>query len=182
MGSASTSVTDRAHWPERTTVVEGLMTDTFKATAVLLAQAAAGDQRAWDALVEQHSRLLWSVARSYRLDQADAADIVQTAWLRLVAADEVALDIVDEAAEPLDAGLIVDERNAELWRAFRRLPERCQRLLRIAVAMPQAYDEVSAALQMPVGSIGPTRKRCLTQLRTLLDGTGLADGADAGAQ
>ncbi len=195
------------------------MTDTFKATAVLLAQAAAGDQRAWDALVEQHSRLLWSVARSYRLDQADAADIVQTAWLRLVehldriedptrligwlvtttrreclrvlrrsgrerlvAADEGALDIVDEAAEPLDAGLIVDERNAELWRAFRRLPERCQRLLRIAVAMPQAYDEVSAALQMPVGSIGPTRKRCLTQLRTLLDGTGLADGADAGAQ
>jgi RNA polymerase sigma factor (sigma-70 family) len=213
------SVTDRAHWRERTTVVEGLMTDTFKATALLLAQAAAGDQRAWDALVEQHSRLLWSVARSYRLDQADAADIVQTAWLRLVehldriedptrligwlvtttrreclrvlrrsgrerlvAADEGALDIVDEAAEPLDAGLIVDERNAELWRAFRRLPERCQRLLRIAVAMPQAYDEVSAALQMPVGSIGPTRKRCLTQLRTLLDGTGLADGADAGAQ
>jgi RNA polymerase sigma factor (sigma-70 family) len=219
MGWPLTSVTDRAHWPDTTTVVEGLMTDTFSATAVLLAQAAAGDQRAWDALVEQHSRLLWAVARSYRLDHADAADVVQTTWLRLVehlsriedpsrlvgwlvtttrreclrvlrrsgrerlvAADEGALDLADEAAEPLDAGLILDERNAELWRAFRQLPERCQRLLRIAVALPQAYDEVSAALQMPIGSIGPTRKRCLIQLRTLLDATGLAGGTDAEAR
>jgi RNA polymerase sigma factor (sigma-70 family) len=195
------------------------MTDTFSATAVLLAQAADGDQRAWDALVEQHSRLLWAVARSYRLDQADAADVVQTAWLRLVehlhriedparlvgwlvtttrreclrvlrrsgrerlvATEEGALDVVDETAEPLDTRLINDERNAELWQAFGRLPERCQRLLRIAVAMPKAYDEVSAALDMPVGSIGPTRARCLARLRTLLGGTGLAGDADTGAR
>jgi len=195
------------------------MTDTFSATAVLLAQAAGGDQRAWDALVEQHSRLLWAVARSYRLDQADAADVVQTTWLRLVehlsriedpsrlvgwlvtttrreclrvlrrsgrerlvSADDGALDLVDETVEPLDTRLINDERNAELWRAFGRLPERCQRLLRIAVAMPKAYDEVSAVLGMPVGSIGPTRARCLARLRTLVDGTGLADGADTGAR
>jgi RNA polymerase sigma factor (sigma-70 family) len=201
------------------TVVEGRMTDTFRATAVLLAHATAGDQRAWDALVEQHARLLWAVARSYRLDQADAADVVQTTWLRLVehldriedpsrlvgwlvtttrreclrvlrrsgrerlvSADEGTLDIADEAAPPLDAGLINDERNAELWRAFGQLPERCQRLLRIAVAMPKAYDEVSAALGMPVGSIGPTRARCLTRLRALLDGTGLAGGLDTGAR
>jgi RNA polymerase sigma factor (sigma-70 family) len=204
---------------ERTTAVEELMTDTFGATAVLLAQAAAGDQRAWDALVEQHSRLLWAVARSYRLDQADAADVVQTTWLRLVehldriedpsrlvgwlvtttrreclrvlrrsgrerlvAADEGALDVVDESIEPLDAGLILDERNAELWQAFSRLSVRCQQLLRIAVANPKAYDEVSAALGMPIGSIGPTRGRCLNRLRTLLDGTGLANGGDTGAQ
>jgi RNA polymerase sigma factor (sigma-70 family) len=195
------------------------MTDTFGATAVLLAQAVGGDQRAWDALVEQHSRLLWAVARSYRLDQADAADVVQTTWLRLVEhldriedpsrlvgwlvtttrreclrvlrrsgrerlvpADEGTLDVVDESIEPLDAGLIIDERNAELWNAFSRLPERCQQLLRIAVAIPQAYDVVSAALGMPVGSIGPTRARCLARLRTLLDGTGLANGGDTEAR
>jgi RNA polymerase sigma factor (sigma-70 family) len=205
--------------PESTIVVEVPMTDTFSATAVLLAQAAGGDQRAWDALVAQHGRLLWAVARSYRLDQADAADVVQTAWLRLVehldriedpsrlvgwlvtttrreclrvlrrsgrerlvSADEWAADVADDALLPLDAGLISDERNAELWGAFSRLPERCQRLLRIAVAMPKSYDEVSAALDMPVGSIGPTRARCLTRLRVLLEGTGLADGADLGAR
>jgi len=195
------------------------MTDTFGATAVLLAQAVAGDQRAWDALVEQHSRLLWAVARSYRLDQADAADVVQTTWLRLVEhldriedpsrlvgwlvtttrreclrvlrrsgrerlvpSDEGALDVVDESIEPLDAGLILDERNAELWQAFSRLSLRCQQLLRIAVANPKAYDEVSTALGMPIGSIGPTRGRCLARLRTLLDGTGLANGEDTEAR
>jgi RNA polymerase sigma factor (sigma-70 family) len=193
------------------------MTDTFSATGALLAQAAAGDERAWNALVAQHTRLLWSVARSYRLDQADAADVVQTTWLRLlehlsriedptrlvgwlvttarreclrvlrrsgrerlIVDEDAALDLPDDDAEPVEAQLITNERNATLWRAFRRLPERCQRLLRIAVAMPQAYDEVSAALNMPVGSIGPTRARCLVQLRKLLDGSGLNGSEDVG--
>ena len=33
---------------------------------------------------------------------------------------------------------------------------------------PPRYDEISAALDMPVGSIGPTRGRCIAQLRELL--------------
>jgi RNA polymerase sigma factor (sigma-70 family) len=192
------------------------MTDTFSATGALLAQAAAGDERSWHALVEQHTRLLWSVARSYRLDQADAADVVQTTWLRLlehldriedptrlvgwlvttarreclrvlrrsgrerlIVDEDSAQDVVDEA-EPVETRLITNERNAALWHAFRRLPERCQRLLRIAVAMPKAYDEVSAAMNMPVGSIGPTRARCLSRLRDLLAGSGLTGIEDAG--
>jgi len=191
------------------------MTDTFSATGALLAQAGAGDERAWDALVEQHTRLLWSVARSYRLDQADAADVVQTTWLRLlehldriedpsrlvgwlvttarreclrvlrrsgrerpVADEDTTLEVTDDA-EPVDAHLITSERNAILWRAFLRLPQRCQQLLRIVVAMPQAYHEVSAAMDMPVGSIGPTRARCLSRLRDLLAGSGITD-AEAG--
>jgi RNA polymerase sigma factor (sigma-70 family) len=193
------------------------MTDTFSATGALLAQAAAGDERAWNALVAQHTRLLWSVARSFRLDQADAADVVQTTWLRLlehldriedptrlvgwlvttarreclrvlrrsgrerlIVDEDDALDIPDDDADPVETRLITSERNATLWLAFRRLPERCQRLLRIAVAVPQAYDEVSTALGMPVGSIGPTRARCLVQLRKLLVGTGL-NGSDDGS-
>jgi RNA polymerase sigma factor (sigma-70 family) len=193
------------------------MTDTFSATGALLAQAAAGDERAWNALVDQHTRLLWSVARSFRLDQADAADVVQTTWLRLlehldriedptrlvgwlvttarreclrvlrrsgrerlIVDEDAALDIPDDDADPVETRLITNERNATLWRAFRRLPERCQRLLRVAVAVPQAYDEVSAQLEMPVGSIGPTRARCLDRLRKLLVGTGLNGSDDGG--
>jgi len=187
------------------------MTETFSATAALLAQANAGDQAAWNALVVQHSPILWSVARAHRLDQADAADVVQTTWLRLVehlgriedpdrligwlvtttrreclrtlrrsgrerlAGADSAFDLPDESAEPLDAQLLADERNAALWAAFRQLPERCQRLLRIAVAIPKSYGEVSAALDMPVGSIGPTRARCLSRLRDLLDPAALGD-------
>jgi len=189
------------------------MTDTFSATASLLARAAQGDQRAWDELVDGHSRLLWAVARSFRLDSADANDVVQTTWLRLVehldriedparlvgwlvttarreamrvlrrggrerpAVEDGTLDRADGGA-PVDSGLLLDERNRALWEAYARLGEKCRQLLRVAVYEPQAYDEISAALGMPIGSIGPTRRRCLTQLRTLLEGSVLADGPD----
>jgi RNA polymerase sigma factor (sigma-70 family) len=47
-------------------------------------RAAAGDESAWAELVGRYVNLLWSVARGYRLDTAEAADVVQTTWLRLV--------------------------------------------------------------------------------------------------
>jgi RNA polymerase sigma factor (sigma-70 family) len=49
----------------------------------LVVRATAGDQRAWNELVDRYGRLLWSVARAHQLSQADAADVVQTTWLRL---------------------------------------------------------------------------------------------------
>ena len=49
------------------------------------------------------------------------------------------------------------------------LPERCRRLLRvIAFADRPDYAAVAEALGMPVGSIGPTRGRCLAKLRAQL--------------
>ena len=192
------------------------MTDTFSATASLLGRAAQGDQRAWGELVDQHTSLLYAVARSFRLDAADANDVVQTTWLRLLehldriedparlvgwlvttarrealrvlrrggrerpAMEDSVLDRADDAA-PVDSGLLLDERNQALWSAYRELPEKCRRLLRIAVYEPRAYEEISAVLGMPVGSIGPTRRRCLTQLRALLEGTVLVDGPDGEA-
>jgi RNA polymerase sigma factor (sigma-70 family) len=193
------------------------MTETFSATASLLARAAQGDQRAWDTLVDQHTTLLYAVARSFRLDAADAGDVVQTTWLRLVehldriedptrlvgwlvttarrealrvlrrggrerpAVDDSVIDRADDA-EPVDAALLTDERNRALWTAYRQLSERCRQLLRVAVWEPRAYDEISVALGMPVGSIGPTRRRCLTRLRALLDGTVVADEPDGELQ
>ncbi|MFN0090472.1 MAG: RNA polymerase sigma factor [Acidimicrobiales bacterium] len=50
----------------------------------LLRAAGSGDQRAWDALVDRFANLVWSIARSFRLSTADAADVSQTVWLRLV--------------------------------------------------------------------------------------------------
>jgi len=178
------------------------MTETFSATATLLARAAQGDQRAWNELVDEHSRLLWSVARSFRLDAADANDVVQTTWLRLLehldriedpsrligwlvtTARREAMRVLRRSgrerpvieAPPVDSALLQDERNRALWEAFARLTEKCRQLLRVAVTHPQAYDEISEALGMPIGSIGPTRRRCLTQLRGLLEGTVVVEG------
>jgi RNA polymerase sigma factor (sigma-70 family) len=50
----------------------------------LLAAAAAGDEQAWHGLVERYAPLVASVIRAHRLDRADAADVNQTVWLRLV--------------------------------------------------------------------------------------------------
>lgn len=76
-----------------------------------------------------------------------------------------------EDEEP-DAGVLRDERDAALWHEFRTLSEPCQQLLRVLIAdPPPSYAEVSAALDVPVGSIGPTRQRCLGTLRRRLGST-----------
>lgn len=61
------------------------------------------------------------------------------------------------------ADLDCDQR---LLAAWRRLPERDQRLLRILATSPPPGDgEVASALDMPIDDIGPTRTRSLARLR-----------------
>ncbi|GAA0994929.1 sigma-70 family RNA polymerase sigma factor [Acrocarpospora macrocephala] len=60
-------------------------------------------------------------------------------------------------------------RMRRLLRAFEQLSVRCRRLLRVQLASPPpSYAEVAAGLDMPIGSIGPTRARCLKTLRAKL--------------
>lgn len=91
--------------------------------------------------------------------------------------------IGDDMPEPasqapaVDEQLLRDERDTVLWRAFSRLPERDQALLRMLVGDPlPSYEEIGAALDMRVGSIGPTRARCLERLRREAEGLELAVG------
>lgn len=173
----------------------------------LLRAAAGGDQKAWDALVNRYAALVWAVARGFRLGTADAADVSQATWLRLVERldqirdpealgawlattarrealtllrkrrDVPVADVEPDAPvgddEP-DAPwyrMVVADRDSELWRAFRQLPTRCQEILRLLVIDPaDSYAAAAAALAMPVGSLGPTRSRCLATLRDRLGG------------
>src|ERR1700679_1253369 len=50
----------------------------------LIRAASAGDQDAWSEIVGRFSGLVWATARAHRLTQAQAADVTQTTWLRLV--------------------------------------------------------------------------------------------------
>jgi len=72
-----------------------------------------------------------------------------------------------EAQQPHpNEGLELDERDAALWRSFCRLRDSDQVLLRLLMADPApSYEEISAALEIPIGSIGPTRARALERLR-----------------
>jgi RNA polymerase sigma factor (sigma-70 family) len=66
--------------------------------------------------------------------------------------------------------LLLSERDSALWRSFSRLRPSDQALLRILMADPRpAYEEISAALDIPIGSIGPTRGRALARLREELE-------------
>jgi RNA polymerase sigma factor (sigma-70 family) len=166
----------------------------------LISAANEGDEAAWAAIVDRFAGLVWATARSHRLAAAEAADVAQTTWLRLVEnldrikdperlgawlattarreclrhirlqSREVTTgeDALFEAPsdDRADQRLIARERNAAVRRAFTRISERCQGLLRmLAAPEPFTYEEISAATGMAIGAIGPTRARCLDQLR-----------------
>jgi RNA polymerase sigma factor (sigma-70 family) len=168
---------------------------------VLVRRAAAGDERAWNALVERFEGVVRGVARGHRLSGSDAADVAQTTWLRLVeklpqldspervgawlattARNECLRvlrarrrmvpagheDFLAEEADDRDveAELIAGERERAVRDALHALPARQRALLRLIASEPApSYDEISTALGMPVGSIGPTRQRALERLR-----------------
>ena len=74
--------------------------------------------------------------------------------------------IPDEHAGTAEQELLLTERHAALREAFSRLPPDCQRLIALLVEDPPVpYAQISATLGIPVGSIGPSRGRCLDKLR-----------------
>ena len=166
----------------------------------LIRSASEGDQAAWSEIVERFSGLVWATARAHRLAPAEAADVTQTTWLRLVENLDRIQDperlgawlattarreclrmirlhgrevmIEDEgffeapAGESVDARLLRSERAEAVRRAFARIGERCQALLRLLASPTEpSYEEIGAALGIPIGAIGPTRARCLEKLR-----------------
>ena len=78
-------------------------------------------------------------------------------------------DELPEYESPSDTpedSLWILERDEALWRSFSRLRSSDKALLRLLLADPRpSYEDISAALDMPIGSIGPTRARALERLR-----------------
>ncbi|MFI9815235.1 RNA polymerase sigma factor [Saccharothrix variisporea] len=121
-----------------------------------------------DRLVEPRALAGWLVVATRREAQRTWTPSRREAAL----SDELAEQLESEYGLPEDAAL-VDDRDHRLWRAFGRLSQKCQELLRLTVLAGRAeYRAVAEALSMPRGSIGPTRGRCLTTLRAHLDAEG----------
>lgn len=77
--------------------------------------------------------------------------------------------VLDEADEGADPQTVVTkvEANHVLVQLVRKLPGHQRRLVRLLmVDPPMSYEQISVRLGMPTGSIGPTRQRCMAQLRT----------------
>lgn len=83
--------------------------------------------------------------------------------------DDELLERTTPAARSAESQVVEQDGNARLWAGVSRLSERCQRLLRvIAFSDRPDYAGLAADLGMPIGSIGPTRGRCLSKLKALL--------------
>jgi RNA polymerase sigma factor (sigma-70 family) len=124
-------------------------------------------------------RLLEHIDRLERPDRVGSwlAATARNECLRAVAARKKVVPVHDDAAlhdaaahQPdVDERLLADERNKAVRDALSRLPQRWQRLVEMLMADPPAsYAEISDQLGLPVGSIGPTRGRCMARLRVLL--------------
>lgn len=88
---------------------------------------------------------------------------------RVDATEDTVLDLRVGSVDGPESQVIRTHRDRALWLAVGQLTDRCQRLLRIvAFSERPNYTRLSAELNMPVGSIGPTRGRCLDKLRSLL--------------
>lgn len=88
---------------------------------------------------------------------------------RMAPVEDEVIDALAAAVPATEEIVVRDQRDTALWAAVATLSQRCQRLLRvIAFADRPNYRHVGVELGMPIGSIGPTRGRCLETLRKLL--------------
>ncbi len=121
--------------------------------AQLVKRAAGGEQDAWNALLDLFAPTLWAIGRGYRLSAADAADVFQTTWLRL-------LEHLDRIHEPERVGA---------WLATTARRE-CLRVVRVAgrqVPNGDDFDLVAdpATLRSPDRDlVAAERKRIVGEL------------------
>ncbi len=165
----------------------------------LVARCRAGDQQAWNELVERFSRYVYAIAvQAFKLPEHDAEDVFQEVfarayehlsklrddeairpWLaqltRRLCIDRLragAHEQPEESVEPLevdDALARLDEAMA-VHEAMAILPEGCQDILDRFFSRDESYRTISEALDIPAGTIASRISRCLAKLRVEMEG------------
>ncbi len=167
---AAASSGDHAAWEHLTTRFGNLITAIARSCRLCDADVGEVVQTTWFRLVENIDR----IQKPERIG-AWLATTARRESLRLVRArgrvvlDSEVIELQPDRQALNDAGLLAEERSQALRLAYAKLPPRCQRLLSLLSGDdPPSYKEVSALLDMPIGSIGPTRGRCLEHLRRII--------------
>lgn len=166
---------DRAAWDRLVAGFGRLVWSIAAAHRLGPADCAEVSQTTWLRLVENLDR----ISRPERLGgwlattaRRESLRLLKLRGREVLTEDESRLDPGADAPTPESVTLDRD-RDRRLWRAFAALPENCRVLLRMVVVVAPPYAEVAEALDMPIGSIGPTRARCLERLRRLLAADGM---------
>lgn len=164
---------DQDAWNQLVDAYSGLVWGIARNHRLGASDAADVSQTTWLRLVENIDRIedsrrvgAWLATTARR----ECLRVLRLAGRQLLVQDEDELDRRDPDEVPVDRLLLLEEQAGVVRRAFERLPERCQRILGLLVVDdPPSYVELSAMLDMPIGSIGPTRGRCLEKLRALIE-------------
>ena len=168
--------------------------------ARLVARCRQGDAQAWNELVERFSRYVLAIAtQAFRLSQHDAEDVFQDVFTRTYThlhtvrddaairpwigqlTRRLAIDRLRSAGreQPTEETDVVGAPDAELeridlaldvHRAMDQLPEHCQEILDRFFARDESYQTIAAALGIPAGTIASRISRCLTKLRSAMQG------------
>ncbi len=165
----------------------------------LVARCRAGDQQAWNELVERFSRYVYAIAvQAFKLPEHDAEDVFQEVfarayehlsklrddeairpWLaqltRRLCIDRLragAHEQPEESVEPLevDDTLAKLDESMAVHEAMAILPEGCQDILDRFFARDESYRTISEALDIPAGTIASRISRCLAKLRVEMEG------------
>jgi RNA polymerase sigma factor (sigma-70 family) len=175
---------DKAAWRQLVEHFSGLVWSVARGVGLDVAESSDVLQTTWLRLAEHLGRMknpervapwLATTARREAQRVARASQrVVLTSDQTLLEPHEVDEDSPERFAIEAEQADEDAKRDRMLWEAFRELSGRCQELLRLLVMQPtRSYVEIAAALDIRIGSIGPTRARCLQRLRENLAKRGI---------
>lgn len=177
--------------------------------AELVARCRAGDQVAWEALVDRYARYVHAiVARVYRLDGHDAEDVFQEVFARVFerldtlrdgdalrpwiaqTARNCAVDSlrrsgrevpVDVVPEDADDGVERLDEALTVHAALDRLSPECHEILDRFFCRDESYRTIGDELALPSGTIASRIARCLARLRDVIGPRETDDGRKSGS-
>jgi RNA polymerase sigma-70 factor (ECF subfamily) len=167
--------------------------------AELVRLCRAGDEQAWNELVERFSRYVHAIAgQGFRLAEHDAEDVFQEVFARVYdrldtlrddgairpwiaqLTRRICLDRLAAAAheEPVEEVAAIDgeivfaelDEAFTVYEALAELPEPCRDVLDRFFARDQSYRTIAEELDLPAGTIASRISRCLGKLREVLEG------------
>ena len=169
---------DRRAWERLVDAYVGLIWAITRSYRLSDGDAHDVTQTTWLRLVEHIDRLsdparvgAWLATTARR----ECLRVLRQSKRQVLLGDWEEFDSLELEGDDVDAGMLRAEQGEAVRAALETLSPRCQALMRLLMLdPPPSYEEVSAALGIPIGSIGPTRGRCLRKMRAIVDGPGIA--------
>lgn len=164
---------DDAAWAELVARHSGLLASIARDYRMSPSDASDAVQSAWLRLLEHLERIEDPECVTAWLATTTRRECLRLIALRrrtVLAGQDVGLLEQRDATPDPTARLLAEEDAVVVREALDQLPQRWRRLMELLMADPPTpYEEISRRLPIPIGSIGPTRRRCLQRLRVMVE-------------